>query len=110
MKPDVTPLFRPKRVAIIGASRTPGELKNLVKGGYVFAINPAGVEVEGKPGYRSIREVPEQVGCAFLAIPATAILRRSVRMRRGRRARGGARRGIAKTRGLRLVESGITPN
>src|SRR5688500_17116541 len=81
MKQDLTALFRPKHVAVIGASRTPGKLghsvlKNLVNGGYtgrVSAINPAGAEVEGKPGYRSLREMPERADCAFLAIPAAAI-------------------------------------
>ena len=74
-------LFRPKHVAIVGASRTPGKLghsvlKNLVNGGYpgrVSAINPAAAEVEGKPGYRSLRDLPERADCAFLAIPAAAI-------------------------------------
>jgi acetate---CoA ligase (ADP-forming) len=74
-------LFQPKHVAVIGASRTPGKLghsvlKNLVNGGYtgrVSAINPVGAEVEGKPGYRSLREMPERADCAFLAIPAAAI-------------------------------------
>lgn len=74
-------LFRPKHIAIVGASRTPGKLghsvlKNLVNGGYtgrVSAINPAGAEVEGKPGYRSLSDLPERADCAFLAIPAAAI-------------------------------------
>ena len=78
---DLDFLFKPKQVAIIGASRTPGKLghsvlKNLVNGAYpgrVYAINPAALELEGKRGYRSIREVPEKVDCAFLAIPAAAI-------------------------------------
>ena len=74
-------LFKPRHVAVIGASRTPGKLghsvlRNLVNGGYpgrVSAINPAGTEVEGKPGFRSIRDIPESVDCAFLAIPAAAM-------------------------------------
>lgn len=74
-------LFKPKHVAVIGASRTPGKLghsvlKNLVNGGYpgrVSAINPSAAEVEGKPGYRSLKELPERADCAFLAIPAAAI-------------------------------------
>lgn len=74
-------LFKPRHVAVVGASRTPGKLghsvlKNLVNGGYagrVSAINPAGAEVEGKPGYRSLKDLPEPVDCAFLAIPAAAM-------------------------------------
>jgi acyl-CoA synthetase (NDP forming) len=81
MKSGLDALFRPGHVAVIGASRTPGKLghsvlKNLVAGGYagrVSAINPAGAEVEGKPGYRSLAELPEPADCAFLAIPAAAI-------------------------------------
>src|SRR5262245_66413009 len=79
-KHDLTALFRPDHVAVIGASRTPGKLghsvlKNLVAGGYagrVSAVNPAGAEVEGKPGYRSVRENPERVDGALLAIQAAA--------------------------------------
>jgi acyl-CoA synthetase (NDP forming) len=74
-------LFRPKHVAVIGASRTPGKLghsvlRNLLNAGYsgrVSAINPVGAEVEGQPGFRSIGEVGERVDCAFLAIPAASI-------------------------------------
>lgn len=74
-------LFRPKHVAVVGASRTPGKLghsvlKNLVNSGYtgrVSAINPAGADVEGKPGYRSLKDLPEPADCVFLAIPAAAI-------------------------------------
>src|SRR3954471_16266373 len=74
-------LFRPRHIAIVGASRTPGKLghsvlKNLVNGGYtgrISAVNPAGAEVEGKQGYRSVKEITEHVDCAFLAIPAAVI-------------------------------------
>jgi acyl-CoA synthetase (NDP forming) len=74
-------LFKPRHVAIVGASRTPGKLghsvlKNLVNGGYpgrVSAINPTGADVEGKRGYRSLKDLPEPADCAFLAIPAAAM-------------------------------------
>jgi acetate---CoA ligase (ADP-forming) len=74
-------LFRPGQVAVVGASRTPGKLghsvlRNLINGGYpgrVFAVNPAGAEVEGQPGFQAIRDIKERVDCAFLAIPAAAI-------------------------------------
>ncbi len=74
-------LFRPRHVAVIGASRTPGKLgnsvlKNLVNGGYpgrVSAVNSTGAEVDGKPGYRTVKDIPVPVDCAFLAIPAASI-------------------------------------
>ena len=74
-------LFRPKHVAVIGASRTPGKLghsvlKNLINAGYtgrISAINPAGADVEGQRGFKSISDVGQAVDCAFLAIPAASI-------------------------------------
>ena len=74
-------LFRPKHVAVIGASRTPGKLghsvlKNLLNAGYsgrISAINPAGADVEGQPGFRSVAELKNEIDCAFLAIPAASI-------------------------------------
>jgi acyl-CoA synthetase (NDP forming) len=71
-------LLRPRSIAVIGASRTPGKnghsvVRNLVRGGYpgrVFPINPAGGEIEGVRSYRSLAELPEPAECAMLVIPA----------------------------------------
>ena len=71
-------LLRPRSIAVIGASRTPGKnghsvVRNLVRGGYpgrVFPVNPAGGEIEGVPSYRSIAALPEPAECAMLVIPA----------------------------------------
>jgi acyl-CoA synthetase (NDP forming) len=73
-------LFRPKNVAVVGASRTPGKqgntaLRHLIKGGFaggIFPINPSGEEIEGKPSFKSIRDVPAQVDCAILVVPPEA--------------------------------------
>ena len=78
---SLQPLLAPRSIAVIGASTKPGKLghtvvRNLVRGsfaGEIHAINTAGNSVEGQPGWRSIREVPTRVDCAFLAIPAQAI-------------------------------------
>ena len=75
-------IFRPKSVAIIGASSTPGKVghvlaNNLLKSGYdkpVFLINVKGGEILGKSAYKSIDDVPEDVELAVIAIPSEYVL------------------------------------
>ncbi|MDJ1130855.1 GNAT family N-acetyltransferase [Streptomyces iconiensis] len=75
-------LLAPGSVAVIGASRTPGGagravLESLRAGGFtgrLYGVNRALPEGEtdlaGVPSYRSVREIPEQVDLAVLAVPA----------------------------------------
>ena len=80
MSTDITALFEPKSVAIIGASQNAAKighslLNNVVKGGYtgaIYPVNPSGGEMLGHRVYESITEVPsdEPVDLAALAIPA----------------------------------------
>jgi len=73
-------LFRPRAMAVIGASATPGKQGNVALKyaraagfpGPVHPINPAGGEIEGAPCYRSIEEAPGPVDCVFMVIPASA--------------------------------------
>jgi acyl-CoA synthetase (NDP forming) len=75
---SLRPLFEPRHVAVIGASRTPGKrghtvTRNLMRCGFrgrITPINPATVEVEGLACYGSIGELIEPVDCAFIALPA----------------------------------------
>jgi acetate---CoA ligase (ADP-forming) len=75
---SLRPLFEPRHVAIIGASRTPGKhghtvTRNLVRCGFpgrISPINPATVEVEGLACNTTIAELSEPVDCAFVALPA----------------------------------------
>ena len=53
---SLTRLFRPRNVAVIGASRTPGRqgntaLRHMIKGGFaggIFPVNPSGEKIEGR--------------------------------------------------------------
>lgn len=73
-------LFKPRNIAVLGASRTPGKLGhtvvlNLVRTGFagrIYPINVAGADVEGIKGYRSLADLPERADLAFLVVPATA--------------------------------------
>jgi acetyl coenzyme A synthetase (ADP forming)-like protein len=70
-------LFRPRAVAVIGASRTPGSIgyelvHNLVVRGFtgpVYPVNPNAAAVHGVPCHPAIREVPGSVDLAIIAVP-----------------------------------------
>ncbi|MCW2878274.1 MAG: CoA-binding protein [Sphaerisporangium sp.] len=71
-------IFKPRSVAVIGASAENGKIgnsvmRNLIDGGYrgqVFPINPKADEIMGLPAYRSVSEVPYDIDVAVFAIPA----------------------------------------
>ncbi len=73
--------FRPRSVAVIGASRhqeTVGHLlvRNLVLGdftGRVHVVNPSADAVAGMPAYNSVSEIPGEVDVAIVAVPANAV-------------------------------------
>ena len=74
-------MLRPKSVAVIGASATPGKIgytviDNLIKGGYtgkVYPINPSTPEILGLKAYPTIEEVPGEVDSAIVTVPAKFI-------------------------------------
>jgi len=75
-------LLRPRSVAVVGASPTPGALgasviANLERSGYSGAlhlINPKRDEIGGRPCLKSAEELPLGVDVAVLAIPRIAVL------------------------------------
>jgi len=75
-------IFRPKSVAIIGASSTPGKVgyvlaNNLLKSGYpgpVYLINVRGEEILGHKSYKTVGDAPGDVELAVIAIPSQYVL------------------------------------
>ncbi len=73
--------FEPKTVAIVGASRNPEKLgnillRNLTEGGFpgkVFPINPNETEIEGLKAFPNISSVPDPVDLVVVIIPAIYI-------------------------------------
>ncbi|WP_248958891.1 acetate--CoA ligase family protein [Sphaerisporangium perillae] len=71
-------IFKPRSVAVIGASAENGKIgnsvmRNLIDGGYqgqIFPINPKASEIMGLPAYPSVADVPYEVDVAVFAIPA----------------------------------------
>ena len=74
-------LFKPKHVAVIGASEQPGSvgrtlLSNLISspfGGTVYPVNIKRSSVLGIKAYPSLRAVPAQVDLAVIATPAHTV-------------------------------------
>ena len=76
-------LFAPRRVAIVGASATPGKaghlfLSNLAKpetgfAGEIIAIHPSATEVLGYPSYSSLVLAPQPVDLAIVVTPPAAV-------------------------------------
>jgi acyl-CoA synthetase (NDP forming) len=69
--------FKPRSVAVIGASGTPGKLgyvivKNIADSdfaGNVYPVNPKSDEILGYKVYRSVTEIPGEVDLAVTALP-----------------------------------------
>jgi acetyl-CoA synthetase len=78
---DLTRLFRPASIAVVGASERPGSyssqtLENLDAIGYegaVYGVNPKRTEAHGKPCFPSVSDLPEPVDALVVAIPAAAV-------------------------------------
>jgi len=71
-------MLRPKSVAVIGASATPGKIgytviKNLQDGGYkgkIYPINNNTPEILGLKAYVNVTDVPGEVDSAIITVPA----------------------------------------
>jgi len=80
--PGIERLLRPRSVAIVGASDTPGALgasalANLDRLGYagdVFPVNPKRDVIGSRRCFKSVEELPLGTDVAVLAIPRAAVL------------------------------------
>jgi len=78
MASPLDPLFRPRSVAVIGASSNPDKMghqifRNLVDAGFageILPVNPKGETILGIPSVRSPSDLPEGLDLAVVIIPA----------------------------------------
>jgi acyl-CoA synthetase (NDP forming) len=74
-------MFRPRSVAVIGASADPEKLggrtlqyiKELGYHGWIFPINVSGKPVQGLPSWPSVADLPEVPDSALVLVPAPAV-------------------------------------
>jgi acetyl coenzyme A synthetase (ADP forming)-like protein len=79
---SLAPLFRPRTVAVVGASRRAGTIgqavfRNLLGGdfaGTVYPVNPQAPSVAGVRAYPNVAAIPESVDLAIIVVPAVAVL------------------------------------
>jgi len=78
---ELQQLIRPKSVAIVGASATPGsfgyrsiENTQFGYGGRVFLVNPRHKEILGVPCFPTLADIPAPVDCAILAMSETQVI------------------------------------
>ncbi len=75
-------IFRPRSVAVIGASNTPGKVgyiltRNMIESGYsgtIWPINLRSNLIQGLKAYKTITEIPVDVDLAVIAIPSSLVL------------------------------------
>ncbi len=71
-------IFKPRSVAVIGASRKPGKIghqvvKNLIEGGFkgkIYPVNPNANEILGLKCYPSVKDIEDDVDLAIIVVPA----------------------------------------
>ncbi len=74
-------LFKPRGVAVIGASRTPRKigheiLRNIIEYGYkggIYPVNPSAEEILGLKCYKSVLDIPGVVDFAVISVPAKIV-------------------------------------
>jgi acetyltransferase len=80
--PDLAAFFRPRSVAVIGASRDPAKVggsvvANLRAAGFegpIWPVNPRADVVQGLPAVQSLLAIDGPVDLAVVAVPAPAVL------------------------------------
>jgi acetyltransferase len=79
---DLTPLFEPLGVAVLGASRNPAKLghrlvQNLLDPGFagdVFPVNPSGEPILGRPAIARADDLPRALDLALVSLPARGVV------------------------------------
>ena len=81
MSRDLTPLFEPQALAIVGVSADPGKwgywfARDAARGAHrrrVYFVGRSGGEVHGLPVHRSLAELPEAPELVVLSVPADGL-------------------------------------
>jgi acetate---CoA ligase (ADP-forming) len=79
---SLVPLLRPRTVAVVGASRDPSAIGNMVfrhilhapSHGTVYPVNHEAESVHGVRAYPTLSQLPEPVDLAVVAVPADKVI------------------------------------
>jgi acetyltransferase len=78
---QLDPIFKPKSVAIIGASSNPLKLNNWITvsalkskfDGKIYLVNPHVKEIQGVKTFSSVLDVPADIDLAAIMVPANLV-------------------------------------
>ncbi|MBW2969684.1 CoA-binding protein [Candidatus Woesearchaeota archaeon] len=76
---NLEPFFKSKKIAIIGASRTPGKIGNTIlkqlmgRNFELYPVNPNAEDILGYKTYESVLQIPAKPELAVIATPAETI-------------------------------------
>lgn len=80
MQSDIEVFFRPRSIAVIGASPRPNNMGHVILNnlrdrfrGKLYVVNPGYTSVEGIPSYPSMSHVPEDVDLVVVAVKSTLV-------------------------------------
>ena len=75
-------LLNPRSIAVVGASRNPEKIgnvviRNLIKSGYkgkIYPVNPKCDEIFGHKCYPDVKSIPDEIDLAVIVLPAKFVL------------------------------------
>ena len=75
-------IFKPRSIAVVGASRSPGTIgytvvSNLIDDDYtgvIYPVNPKARGIRGVPAYPSVSAIPDEVDLAVVVVPKQYVL------------------------------------
>src|SRR5256885_12854459 len=77
---DLSSIFAPRSVAVIGASRDPGKVgyaifRNVLEDfqGVVYPVNPHAQAIRGVRAYPSGQEIPDPLDLAIIIVPPASV-------------------------------------
>ena len=80
--PSLEPLFRPRSIAVLGASSSPTKVGGrpvaaLIQNRYegaVYPVNPRSETIQGLPAFASVKDIPGAVDLAICTVPPSAVM------------------------------------
>ena len=80
--PSLEPLFRPRSIAVLGASSSPTKVGGrpvaaLIRNRYegaVYPVNPRSETIQGLPAFASVKDIPGAVDLAICTVPPGAVM------------------------------------
>lgn len=74
-------LFRPKSIAVVGASRSREKIGNIVirnilstYKGRIYPVNNKAEDIEGLKAYKSLKEIPSEIDLTIVAVPRDSVI------------------------------------